>query len=323
MSDNVESMMYHGKRPWHTLGKPLDHPATAKDGLTDAGLDWSVRLTLCYAEGNLLIAGKRAVVRTDRQLALGVVGTRYRPIQNVDAFGFFDAIVGEGKAIYETAGSLNDGRRIWMLARVPGDIWVADEDNVKKYLLLCNSHDGGSPLRALFTPIRVVCENTLRSALAGNSSKGISIRHVGDVMTRVQEAQRVLGISLKYFDDFEDQARALVGKSVKKAMLKSYFAEVLPDPKGSEKDPRKAGRARQTRKELLHLFEYGKGNNLKSVRGTLWAAVNSVAEFVDHERSTRVSRSSKQKFKRFESAQFGSGAALKDLAWKKALALLS
>ena len=174
MSANVESMMYHGERPWHKLGKPLDHPATATEAITAAGLDWSVTLSPCYAGGEgdevdapkyLPIAGKRAVVRTDRQLAIGVVGTRYRPIQNTDAFGFFDAVVGEGKAIYETAGSLNDGRRIWMLARVPGDIWVADEDNVKKYLLLCNSHDGGSPLRALFTPIRVVCENTLRAAL--------------------------------------------------------------------------------------------------------------------------------------------------------------
>ena len=144
-------------------------------------------------------------------------------------------------------------------------------------------------------------------------------------MARVQEAQRILGISLKYFDDFGDQARALAGKSIRSATLKRYFEEVVPNPpaRGLDTYPASSGRARQTRKELRRLFEIGKGNGRKSVRGTLWAAVNAVAEYVDHERPTRVRDSSKRDLKRFESAQFGSGAALKDHAWKKALALLS
>lgn len=317
MPANVESMMYTGEVPWHGLGTPLDHPATAEEAIRAAKLDWRVDLVPAEAVGKV-IPRTRAVVRDDRREPIAVVGERYEPVQNAEAFTFFDEIVGAGKAIYQTAGSLDHGRRIWLLAKVPGDVWVTKSDQVGKHLLLTNSHDGGSPLRVLFTPIRVVCQNTLMAALEGAGRNGVSIRHVGDVLEKAKEAQKILGISIKFFDDFEDQARAFARRSVTTEALDLYFKSLVPDP--TDGDP---SRAVTTRESLLRLFEAGKGNALPGVKGTVWAAVNAVTEYVDYERPTRRSNGSSQEEKRFESAVFGSGATLKEQAWSRALTLVS
>jgi phage/plasmid-like protein (TIGR03299 family) len=316
MPANVETMMYHGTRPWHGLGVALDHPAKSAEAIRAAGLDWRVELfTACALEQS--IPGAFGVVRMDRREPIAVVGKRYVPIQNSAAFEFFDHLIGEGHAVYETAGALDRGRRIWLLARLPGEVWVTREDNVGKFLLLTNSHDGQSPLRALFTPIRVVCENTLRAALHEGQSSGVSIRHVGDILDKAKEAQRLLGISLKYYDTFAEQASAFAGRSLTREALDLYFKSLVPDPK--DVDP---ARAVATRETLVRLFETGKGNALPTVRGTLWGAVNAVAELIDHERPTRVKPGESEALSRFKSAQFGSGATLKERAWSEALALL-
>ena len=202
-----------------------------------------------------------------------------------------------------------------MLARLPGDVWISREDNVGKYLLLTNSHDGGSPLKVLFTPIRVVCENTLLAALGqADKSQTVSIRHTGDILGKAKEAQRLLGISLKYYDSFGEQGRHFADRRLSASGLKSYFEDLVPDPKDA--DP---SRAIATRESLVRLFESGKGSDLESARGTLWGAVNAVAEFVDFERSARQSEMGEQ-MSRFKSALFGTGAALKERAWQRALA---
>lgn len=321
MSHRIESMFYHKERPWHGLGVELDHPATSEEAIKAASLDWEVELEPVYI-GSLdqvvTVPNAQAVVRTDRREPLGIVGDRYSPMQNRDAFTFFDRLIGEGKAVYETAGSLERGRRIWLLARLPEDVWVTDQDNVRKYLLLTTSHDGRSPMRAMFTPIRVVCHNTLSAALGNGKGTGVSIRHTGDMMDKASEAQRILGISMKYYDTWSDQAHTFVRKSLTRQALALYYEELVPDPEKA--DP---NRARKTRKELTRLFTKGKGNSLPSVRGSLWAAVNSVAEYVDHDRPTRLAKGDEAKTKRFQSAIFGSGAILKERAWDLALKMVS
>lgn len=316
MPANVETMFYHGVRPWHGKGTPLDHPATAAEAVTAAGIDWEVELVPAYALGTP-IEGVRAVVRKDRREALGVVGTRYQPLQNREAFAFFDRLIGEGQAVYETAGALDRGRRIWLLAKLPGDVWITDDDAVGKYLLLTTSHDGKSPVRALFTPIRVVCQNTLLAALDGAARSGVSIRHVGDVLGKAEEARRLLGISFKYYDDFAREAKAFAARSLTGEAVARYFESLVPDPKEGSPE-----RAIGTRGKLLELFEAGKGNALPGVRGSLWAALNAVAEYVDHERRTRPREGESVVDSRFRSSLFGSGAALKACAWDRSLALL-
>ncbi|HLY10434.1 MAG TPA: DUF932 domain-containing protein [Planctomycetota bacterium] len=317
MTANVDTMFYHGARPWHGLGVALDHPATAEEAMKAAGLDWTVELVSATACG-LPIPRAQAVVRSDRQEPLGIAGTRFQPIQNRVAFRFMDHLVGEGKAVYTTAGSLSGGRRVWMLARIPGDLWVTEEDNVGKYLLLVNPHYAGSSCLVFFTGIRAVCDNTVRAAISEAKGSMVRIRHAGDIDAQVEDARRVLGISLKYFDGFQEQAREFARLPLLNEHVARYFESVVPDPQGA--DP---SRAKATRDRLLQLFETGKGNALPSVRGSLWAAVNAVAQFVDHERPTRTWSGESEALKRFESAQFGSGGALRERAWNEALGLLA
>ncbi len=316
MPANVESMFYHGARPWHGLGVGLDHPATAEEAMKAARLDWDVELVPATAHG-LPIPRAQAVVRSDRKEPLGIAGTGFHPIQNRVAFRFMDHLVGEGKAVYETAGSLGGGRRVWMLARIPGDVWVTKEDEVGKYLLLVNPHYCGTSCLVFFTGIRVVCENTVRAAISEAKGSMVRIPHTGDIDARVDDARRVLGISLKYFDTFQEQARDFARLALVKAEVAKYFEAVVPNPEDAD-----ASRAAATRERLVELFETGKGNALPSVRGTLWAAVNAVAEFIDHERPTRTKAGENEVLKRFESAQFGSGAALRERAWNEGIALL-
>lgn len=309
----VETMARTEMRPWNRVGTPLDHPATAAEAIRAAGLDWSVALEHVNDLRGSRIPGARALVRTDRMEPISVVGTGYRPIQNVDAFRFADLLVGEGKAVYESAGSLDNGRRIWLEAKLPGDVWVAGEDSVKKYLLLTNPHFRGSSLWVLLTARRLACENMLFAALSQGRPYAVRIRHTGDIAGQVAEAQKVLGISLKYYDSFGEQARHFASRQLTASAVKRYFEDLVPDPKEAE-----PVRAASTRETLLRLFETGRGSDLPGARGTLWGALNAVSEFVDHERPTRGSATT-ERMARWKSAIFGSGRDLKERAWHRAL----
>jgi phage/plasmid-like protein (TIGR03299 family) len=256
------------------------------------------------------------VVRTDTRKPLSVVGRRYRPIQNAEAFQFFDPVVRKFGAVYERAGSCDDGRRVWIQAKLPGGLWITKDDEVERFLLLSLLQGGGS-LQVLETPIRIWCKNTLIRALRQGRSRAIRIRHLGDIALQVREAERLLALSLGSFEVFADQARAFAGRMIRKPALDAYFRRLAPDPKDKGNS-----RAVATRENLVRLFETGKGNTLPSVRGTLWGAVNSVVEHIDHERLTRGPGGTNPLESRWKSAQFGSGAALKTRAWSEALALL-
>jgi phage/plasmid-like protein (TIGR03299 family) len=192
------SMMYVGEAPWHKLGTRLDGPATAVDAIRAAGLNWQVIKQPLYAgrESPRLLPGYFAVVRDDHwqkgeTKVLGVLGREYTPLQNSDAFAFFDPIVGEKAAVYRTAGALGQGERIWLLAKLPDDIRVVGDDIAEKYLLLSNSHDGKSSVQLKFTPIRVVCENTLTMAL--RSGPTLRAAHTKDLPQRLDLGASLVG----------------------------------------------------------------------------------------------------------------------------------
>lgn len=315
---NIENgkanMMYVGETPWHKLGTKLDNPATAQEAIMVSGLNYVVEKEKVLLESGIVVPDTYATVRKDNNNILGVVGNVYKVMQNADAFNFFDTVVGDGKAIYHSAGALGKGERIWMLAKLPGDVIVKDVENTEKYLLLTNSFDGTSPVKMFFTPVRVVCQNTLNMAIKG-AKDGISIRHTQSMSGKVDEARRILGLSINYYSEFEKLANQLSDVSLTMKKAEEYFDTVLGPVKEDE-----STRRQNTKAELLNLFEHGKGNQHPAVRGSLWCAYNAVTEYSDYHKT--IKNIDKDATNRLNSLWFGSGANMKMNAWEKAVALV-
>jgi len=311
--DGKTTMFYVGEKPWHELGTELNAPATAKEAIEAAHLDYTVIRENIRTDSGIDIIEKVATVREDTNQYLNVVGRDYQIIQNVEAFDFFDSIVGEGKAIYHTAGALGKGERVWIMAKLPNDIIVANEDNIEKYLLLTNSHDGRTALRMFFTPVRVVCQNTLVMALGKQSEEGIVIRHTGSIKDKIEQAQEVLGLSKKFYDDLGNQFQRLVRTTLDTNGVKHYFIKVVY---GTDTIVRPTPIMENRVHTMNELFVNGKGNNVDGVRGTLWAALNAVTEMVDHYRSHKDTDDGK-----LRNVWFGSGARLKQRAFDVAVSL--
>ncbi|MBS1856136.1 MAG: DUF932 domain-containing protein [Acidobacteria bacterium] len=316
IEDGEAAMFYAGTPPWHGLGTKLDHPATAAEAIKAANLDWTVQKIPAYASDERAsdrIHGEYAIVPAHKWgepgcPVFGVVGEGYRPLQNVEAFDWFDGIVGEGAAIYHTAGALGQGERVWMLAKLPGCIQVADEDITDKYLLLSNSHDGLGSVQVRFTPVRVVCANTLGQALREPGAT-IRVAHTRDLKGRLALARQNLKIIDTRYQRIEAAFREMVRVKMDRARLMTYFGLVFPDPADRE-NARAVERVQKQRARAAFLFENGAGNRLRSVAGTLWAAYNGVAELVDHAPTKRDESA------RLEHVWFGGGASVKVRAYQ-------
>lgn len=188
---------------------------------------------------------------------LGIVGRDYTPLQNREAFEFFDPIVGEGAAIYHTTGALGQGERVWILAKLPTEIRVAGDDIRGKFLLLSNSHDGNSSVQIKFTPIRVVCQNTLTMAL----SQGPTLRvvHMRHIHRRLRQAEQTLALINRRLEEIEGEFQELVKVQLNAARLSEYLDLVSPDPH-DEEDERAWKRVRNDRGWAEYSFVNGKGN---------------------------------------------------------------
>jgi phage/plasmid-like protein (TIGR03299 family) len=311
------AVMYAGEVPWHQLGTRLDEPATAREAIEAAGLNYLAELKDVQTVDGTPVPQRKAVVRSDTGDVLGVVGKSYVPVQNYQAFGFLDAIVAEGGLRYHTAGALGNGERVWMLAKLPDHIRVKGSDDlVEKFLLLSNSHDGSTALRTLFTPIRVVCQNTLNLALREGRNQGMSILHKGDLTGKIREAQRVLGLAERFYDDAAAKIDILASHYPTVDQVQRYFESLYPDPTDADNS-----RAKRVRGNLTQIFETGIGLDMPAIKGTSWAAFNAVTEWVDHHRPTRAADPTERASRRLESAWWGSGATLKAKAWNQALSL--
>jgi len=311
MVANIDKMMYVGEKPWHEQGIKLDKIATSKEAMEAAGLGWGVEKRDIFISSKKQVGlyqkveGKFSTVREDKEIPLGIVGKVYQPLQNKDAFSFFDGIVGVKEAMYHTAGSLGKGEKVWILAKLPGYIKVVKDDIIEKYLLLTNSHDGTSAVEMLFTPIRVVCQNTLNLAIS-TSEKKINMRHMVLVMSKIDEVRKQLGIIKYQYDMFEELSKKMTTIQMNKKNFDEFLEKIGLITKDEEN--KLSTRAEHVIQEVTQLYEHGRGNDLIGVRGTLWGAVNSVIEYVDYGRTSNPE-------KRAKTILYGSGALLKQKAW--------
>ena len=317
MAANIDSMMYVGDKPWHGLGTRLENAATSAEAITAAGLDWQVAKKPLFLDGGRPLPKVFATVRGDTGAVMGVVRNVYQPLQNKDAFRFFDATVGVREAMYHTAGALGDGECVWILAKLPGYVRVRGDDVTEKFLLLTNRHDGLGAVTVMFTPIRVVCQNTLNVALQGEEAQA-RIRHTSTIGLRVVEVREQLGIINAKFTIFEEAAQRLASVQVNHQALKGYLEAVGLAPQNNDAA---STRAKNITEEVSRLFEQGKGAELPSARGTAWGAFNAVVEYADYLRAARSKGTDGGLTARAKSILFGTGAALKQKAWDEAMAL--
>ena len=275
MSANVETMFYVREKPWHGLGTEVQEAPTSIDALTLAGLDWEVIQKDVYTDDGSLISGYKLNTRSIDSAALGIVSDRYKVVQNEEAFRFTDDLLGEG-VTYETAGALQGGRKVWMLARMPQRYIIAG-DEIAPYMVVMNSHDGSSGIKVAMTPIRVVCQNTLNLAL--NSAKRIwTTKHTENVMLRVHEAQETLGLAEKYMGELgrgiNDLSRIKLSDRKVKEFMDEFFPATtdLPDIQ---------------RKNNLRLLDdmkrrYWEAPDLSNVGKNGYRFVNAVSDFATH-----------------------------------------
>lgn len=305
MSANVETMMYAGETPWHGLGTKVETEVTAAEAIVKAGLNWTVSTRPLLSDGGIQVRDHKAVVRSTDGAVLGVVGNYYSPIQNETAFALMDGVVGEGKAVYHTAGSLDGGRKVWILVKLPGDLVVGRNDRTEKFVLCSTSHDGSGSLIIMPTPVRVVCQNTLNLALGGDQMR-VSIRHFSNADERIKAAAQAMQSATKWYDAFGTVAARLALFRYKGKLLRQLAEELFPSPETEEGDKLHPFTQRN-RDRVIDLYETGQGH--KAIAGTAFAALNAVAEFADHERSPKASQD-----KRVESLWFGRAADLKQRA---------
>lgn len=323
MPANIQSMFYAGEKPWHELGTKVLSELTSAEAIRKAGLNWTVGLSPVLYKGP---AGKGVKATTTRTMAeqfvtrrddtgdaLGIVGNRYKILQNKDAFSFFDAVVGQKAAMYHTAGALGVGERIWILAKLPGDIVVKSVDKVEKFLLLTNSHDGKTTVVVKMTPIRVVCQNTLNAAL-NDGEEAAKLRHTSRIGQKVKDVRETIGLVNKMFENLSEKFNFLAGKACGPKAFEGLLDHLGLSPK--EEAKLDDGKRFQIVEDLLARFEKGRGNDQPEIKNTWWTAYNAVAEYVDFSPLFSRARSADERTK---SILFGQGNILKERALVRSL----
>ena len=310
MSHNLEynkkngtySMFAVKKPAWHNLGQIVETAQTSEQAIKLANLDYFVEKYQNYViatrdgvRHELISPDSFSTVRTDNLTVMGAVGKDYTVIQNTEAFDFFDAIVGEGKAIFETAGVLGRGEQIFISAKLPKSIVLDKVDLIEQYLLLSNSHDASRSIEVLFTPIRVVCNNTLNAALQMSKNR-IKIRHTKSAKDKLREAHKLLGIHSELVYEQEKVFNLIKDRVITPDEFRNYVCNVFLDREerialatvGIDKIntvPNISTRKLNTMNEVASYYISGPGQLLPTAKNTLWGAYNAITGYYQNVRT--------------------------------------
>ena len=280
MAANVETMFSVREKPWHGLGIIVKEAPTSADAIRLAGLDWSVVQEPIYTNFNRVVDGYRANVRSSDRKVLGVVSDRYKVVQNVDAFSFTDELLGKGVR-YETAGSLQECKKVWLLARLPREYIIAGE-RISPYLVFSNTHDGSGSVKVAITPVRVVCNNTLNLAL-GTAKRSFSMIHTGNIQDKIQEAKDTLFLAEEYMDCLGVEFERLRRQKITDAQVKEYIESLLP----MEKDPTPIQSKNIIRLREDMMRRYYDAPDLQKVGSNAYRFINAVSDFATHSNPLR------------------------------------
>ena len=262
MPANVETMFSVRETPWHGLGRIIMDAPASREALELAG-------------ASIMIRPRRANVRSTDDAVLGVVSDRYRIVQNEEAFQFTDDLLDEG-VTYETAGSLQGGRKVWMLARLPRKYLIAG-DQVVPYLVIFNSHDGSSGVKVAMTPIRVVCQNTLNLAL-NTAKRSWTARHTENVLLRVQDARETLQLASNYMVELGNRGEELARIDLSDHKVQEFTNEFFP----ISEDLSDCQRKNNLRLQEELKARYYNAPDLEWVGKNGWRFINAVSDFATH-----------------------------------------
>ena len=275
MAALVESLFYVRETPWHGQGTRVEEAPSSEEAIRLAGLNWEVQQQPIYLADGTEIKGNYANVRSSDGKALGIVGDRYKIVQNTDAFAFTDALLGEGVK-YETAGSLKDGKVIWLLAKMPETIEILG-DKVDPYMVFTNTHDGSGAVRVCMTPVRVVCNNTLNAAIRG-ARRVWSARHTGSVTNKLDDARETLQFASQYLEATKQTFEDLYKVKLNEFSLYKTINDIIPiteDMTDRQKVNQKA-----IRDDIL--LRYNEAPDLKVLDQTGARLVQAVADTTSH-----------------------------------------
>lgn len=312
MAHNVETMAYAGETPWHGLGVRVSNDLTPVQMMEKAGLNWEVHEVESFIEfgGQKIPTGQKSLVRSTDSKILTNVGPDWKPVQNQEAFDFFSEFVLSGDMEMNTAGSLRDGQMVWALAKVKESFSVFGDDQVDSYLLFSNPHLYGKSIDVRFTPIRVVCNNTLTLSLSGKAERGVRIGH--RTQFNADQVKDTLGIAHEKFAKYKEMAQFLGSRKITAESLIQYYNDVFPNTSRKEtpKPVSKYEDLSRNAKLCYDALETQPGAQYAS--GTWWQAFNSITYITDHVQGRNEDN-------RLHSQWFGSNQTRKVAAAEKAV----
>ena len=334
VSESGFHVVPEGKKlaPWCVGQIVTTAPKTTAEAIALAGLDWRViesPLQSITSQGPRAVPGWKSLTRSDTGEVLQLCRDSWTPVQNDQAFAWFDPIIADGDAMIESAVSLKGGRRLAITARIPGETSeVVKSDPVDPYIVLFNSHDGTLALGLTYTNIRVVCHNTLnevvskvRSQRLGDgemvwSGKHAQIRHTKSIHDNMSAIRDLMQIRRREFRHTMEQYKAMAKIDLSPQAFDKYLTKVFAPP--TSKDGQKTVKDLRYYPQILENFEGGTGADLPGARGTLWGAYNAITEWTSHQRSKGDNEIEAAR-KRLNSIWFGQGAAINQAAHNAAL----
>jgi phage/plasmid-like protein (TIGR03299 family) len=317
------SFASHAEKAWHGLGQIVQEAMTAEQAIKLANMDYDVQKcnihgSITLPDGGIMyqnIDGRVGTYRTDTKEMLGIVSDRYEIVQNRDAFGFFDAIIDSGEAIFETAGVIGKGEKIFLTAKLPKDLLVNGEP-CEKYIILTNSHDASSSLIAGFTTVRIVCNNTLQAAMRDLSNK-VTIQHKGNAKSKIAEAYKVMGIASRYMQEVEEVFNKMSEVKIDSEQLRKYVIDVMkPEYHKDQPSEEMSTRLINQVDSIILFANTHHTQQTSAAKDTVWGAYNAISGYYNYIHNFK---SNEQKF---ESQMFGVANKRILKAYDKAIELI-
>lgn len=327
-ADGTGAAAYAYTSAWHGLGEVVDGLMTAEDCLLRVPeLASPIVPEPVYAKNEATglfvpIPGYVANVRSDDFKPLAVVGERYKILQNIEALSFLDDLVDSGEAKYEAVISLKDGAKVSLLARLPREVKIGDEE-LSTFIVLSNSHDGSSAITLAATPVRVVCQNTLSLAL-GTAKRTFKVRHTSALSGRLSEARTALGVVFNYMAEFEETADRMLHTSFSDEEFSTFLNSLLPVPEDAGRGQTIANNTQDTIRSIAYNnLRVAEGNrnvqvnlpDMEPIKNTKWWALNAVSTYNQHFATSKKTKRTSAEENRFRRVMGDGNTSITDKAF--------